>query len=463
MPNEIPALNNELAAWDRDHFFHPSTHMAQHARGETPNRIISSAEGVYITDNTGRRSLDAFAGLYCVNVGYGRTKITDAIAAQAAVLPYYHAYVGHGAEPSIRLAKMIIDRAPKGMSRVYFGLSGSDANETNLKLVWYVNNVLKRPEKKKIISRWRGYHGSGLMTGSLTGLSAFHQLFDLPKSPVLHTEAPYYYRRLDRSMSEEQFSQYCADKLDEMIQTEGPDTIAAFIGEPVLGTGGIVPPPKYYWTKIQAVLNKYDILLIADEVITGFGRLGSMFGSEHYGIKPDLMTIAKGLTSAYAPLSGVIVSEKVWRILEKGSDEFGAIGHGWTYSSHPLCAAAGVANLELVDELGIVENAASVGAYFLAALRDAVVDNRFVGDIRGEGLLAAVELVRDKDDRVFFDSAEKVGIRVVAETLKNGVIARAMPQGDILGFAPPLCLTRDEADIVVTATAKALKSVTATL
>ena len=463
MPNEIRSLNNELTAWDRDHFFHPSTHMAQHARGETPNRIISSAEGVYITDNTGRRSLDGFAGLYCVNVGYGRTKITDAIAAQATALPYYHAYVGHGSEPSIRLAKMIIDRAPKGMSRVYFGLSGSDANETNLKLVWYVNNVLKRPEKKKIISRWRGYHGSGLMTGSLTGLSAFHELFDLPKSPVIHTEAPYYYRRPDRSMSEEQFSQYCADKLDELIQAEGPDTIAAFIGEPVLGTGGIVPPPKYYWTKIQAVLNKYDILLIADEVITGFGRLGSMFGSEHYGIKPDLMTIAKGLTSAYAPLSGVIVSDKVWRILEKGSDEFGAIGHGWTYSSHPLCAAAGVANLELVDELDIVENARCIGAYFREALRDAMGDNRFVGEIRGEGLLAAVELVLDKDDRVFFEPAEKVGIRVVAETLQNGVISRAMPQGDILGFAPPLCLTREEADIIVEAVAKALTSVSATL
>jgi L-2,4-diaminobutyrate transaminase len=463
MLNKTDALDNELTAWDRDHFFHPSTHMAQHARGETPNRIITSAEGVYITDNMGRRSLDAFAGLYCVNVGYGRTKIADAIAAQAAALPYYHAYVGHGSEPSIRLAKMIIDRAPKGMSRVYFGLSGSDANETNIKLVWYVNNVLKRPEKKKIISRWRGYHGSGLMTGSLTGLSAFHDLFDLPRSPIIHTEAPYYYRRPDRSMNEEQFSQYCADKIDELIQAEGPETIAAFIGEPVLGTGGIVPPPKYYWTKIQAVLNKYDILLIADEVITGFGRLGSMFGSDHYGIKPDLITIAKGLTSAYAPLSGVIVSEKVWRILERGSDEFGAIGHGWTYSSHPLCTAAGIANLELVDELYVVQNAGSVGAYFREALRDAVSGNRFVGEVRGEGLLAAVELVRDKDDRVFFDPAEKVGIRVVAETLKNGVISRAMPQSDILGFAPPLCLTREEADIIVDAAASALKSVSATL
>jgi L-2,4-diaminobutyrate transaminase len=463
MLNETTTRDNELSAWDRDHFFHPSTHMGQHARGETPNRIVTGGEGVYIVDRDGRRSLDAFAGLYCVNVGYGRTKIADTIAAQAAALPYYHAYVGHGSEPSIRLAKMIVDRAPKGMSRVFFGLSGSDANETNIKLVWYMNNVLGRPEKKKIISRWRGYHGSGLMSGSLTGLAAFHNLFDLPRPPILHTQAPYYFRRPDRGMSEEQFSQFCADKLEEMIQAEGPDTVAAFIGEPVLGTGGIVPPPKGYWEKIQAVLAKHDILLIADEVITGFGRLGTMFGSGHYGMKPDLITIAKGLTSAYAPLSGVIVSEKVWRVLEQGSDAHGPIGHGWTYSSHPLCAAAGVANLELVDELDLVANAREVGPYLKEALQEAVGANRFVGEVRGEGLMAAVEFVRDRDDRLFFDPSEKVGPRITAALLERGVIGRAMPQGDILGFAPPLCLTKQEADIIVDAARSAVESVTATL
>lgn len=463
MLDQPARTDNELDAWDRDHFFHPSTHMGQHARGETSNRIIAGGEGVYIVDRDGKRSLDAFAGLYCVNVGYGRKSIIDAIAEQAAKLPYYHAYVGHGSEPSIRLAKMVVERAPKGMSRVFFGLSGSDANETNLKLVWYYNNVLKRPEKKKIISRWRGYHGSGVMTGSLTGLAAFHNLFDLPKAPVLHTEAPYYYRREDRSLSEVQFSQHCADKLEELIQAEGPETIAAFIGEPVLGTGGIVPPPTGYWAKIQAVLRKYDILLIADEVVTGFGRLGSMFGSDHYGIEPDLITIAKGLTSAYAPLSGVIVSEKLWRVLEQGSDEYGPIGHGWTYSSHPLCAAAGVANLELVDELDLVRNAGEIGAYFNAALKDAVGSHRHVGEVRGEGLLAAVEFVRDGDDRIFFDATQKVGPRIAAALLEHGVIARAMPQGDILGFAPPLCLTKQEADQIVDATRRAVEAVTNTL
>ncbi len=451
--------SNELAAWDRDHFFHPSTHMGSHARGETPNRVIAGGEGVTIWDTTGRKSIDAFAGLYCVNVGYGRQKIADAIAAQAKNLAYYHAYVGHGTEASIRLSKMIIDRAPKGMSRVYYGLSGSDANETNIKLIWYYNNVRGRPEKKKIISRWRGYHGSGIMTGSLTGLAGFHNAFDLPRAPILHTEAPYYYRREDRSLSEEQFAQYCADQLEKLILAQGPETVAAFIGEPVLGTGGIVPPPKGYWQKIQTVLKKYDILLVADEVVTGFGRLGTMFGSDHYGIQPDLITIAKGLTSAYAPLSGVIVGEKVWKVLVEGSDKLGPIGHGWTYSAHPICVAAGVANLELIDEMGLVKNAGETGAWFRGELAKAVGGHKNVGEVRGEGMLAAVEFVEDRDDRKFFDPAKKIGPQVAAALAERGVIGRAMPQGDILGFAPPLCLTREEADTVVAKTAEAVKAI----
>jgi L-2,4-diaminobutyrate transaminase len=450
--------SNELNAWDRDHFFHPSTHMGMHARGESPNRIMTGGEGVYVFDSEGRRYLDAFAGLYCVNVGYGRQKIADAIAEQAKSLAYYHAYVGHGTEASIRLAKMIIDRAPQGMSRVYFGLSGSDANETNIKLIWYYNNILGRPEKKKIISRWRGYHGSGVMTGSLTGLELFHKAFDLPREPILHTVAPYYFRRVDRSMSEEAFSQYCADALEEMILAEGQDTVAAFIGEPVLGTGGIVPPPAGYWPRIQAVLEKYDVMLVADEVVTGFGRLGTMFGSDLYGMRSDLITIAKGLTSAYAPLSGVIVSEKVWSVLLEGSDKLGSIGHGWTYSAHPICAAAGIANLELVDELGLVGNAAETGSYFRNELARAIGDHPNVGEVRGEGLLAAIEFVADRDRRRYFDPAEKIGPRIASALADRGVIARAMPQAEILGFAPPLCLTRAEADIIVEQTNAVIRS-----
>lgn len=452
-------LENELAAWDRDHFFHPSTHMGMHARGETPTRVMAGGQGVYVTDTTGRTSLDAFAGLYCVNVGYGRMEIADAIAKQARELAFYHAYAGHGTEVSIRLAKMIIDRAPVGMSRVYFGVSGSDANETNIKLIWYYNNILGRPQKKKIISRWRGYHGSGVMTGSLTGLSLFHTAFDLPRAPILHTESPYYFRREDRSLSEKQFSAFCASKLEDLILSEGPDTIAAFIGEPILGTGGIVPPPAGYWTAIQAVLVKYDILLVADEVVTGFGRLGKMFGSDHYGMTPDIITIAKGLTSAYAPLSGSIVSDRMWQVLVQGSDQMGPIGHGWTYSAHPICAAAGVANLELIDTLDLVGNAARTGAYFQVRLREALSYHSHVGEVRGDGLLAAVEFVADRNRTLFFDSARKVGPQVAAALLERGVIARAMPQGDILGFAPPLCISPAEVDKIVDVAVSAIVSV----
>jgi len=297
------------------------------------------------------------------------------------------------------------------------------------------------------------------MTGSLTGLELFHKKFDLPLSQVLHTEAPYYFRRADTAQSEADFVAHCAAELESMIDREGADTIAAFIAEPLLGTGGIVPPPAGYWEAIQPILQKHDILLIADEVVTGFGRLGTMFGSEHYGLKPDLITIAKGLTSAYAPLSGSIVSDRMWKVLEQGTDENGPIGHGWTYSAHPIGAAAGVANLELIDKLGLVDNAGTVGAYLNEQMHAALGDHPNVGEIRGEGMLCAVEFVADRDSRTFFDPSEKIGPQVSAALLGFGVIGRAMPQGDILGFAPPFCLTRAEADEVVTKTVEAVKVV----
>ncbi|MEM9970690.1 MAG: aminotransferase class III-fold pyridoxal phosphate-dependent enzyme [Pseudomonadota bacterium] len=451
--NIEPTPNDMLARWDREHFLHPSTHVANHARGDSPTRIITGGEGAHIVDRDGHRLLDAFAGLYCVNVGYGRHEISDAIAEQAGQLAYYHAYVGHGSEASITLSKMIADRAPEGMNHVYFGLSGSDANETNLKLVRHYNSILGRPEKRKIISRWRGYHGSGLMTGSLTGLKTFHKTFGLPMDGVLHTHAPYYLHRPKAcdDMAPAQFSKWLAQELDVLIQREGPDTVAAFVAEPVLGTGGIVPPPEGYWEAIMPVLQAHDVLLIADEVVTGFGRLGSMFGSDHYKMKPDLITIAKGLTSAYAPLSGSIVSDKVFDILCEGADRLGPLGHGWTYSAHPICAAAGIANLKLIDDLALLENARTMGTYLRDGLKSALSDHEYVAEIRGEGLLAAVELMQDRDTRKPFDPELKTAANVVAGMLSEGVIARAMPEADIIGLAPPLCLTRPEADKIIEA------------
>jgi L-2,4-diaminobutyrate transaminase len=449
----------QLEQWDRANFFHPSTHLADFAHGKMPERIVQTGDGVYIRDLQGNRLLDGFAGLYCVNVGYGRKQISDAIAAQASQLAYYHSYVGHATEASITLSKMVLDRMPSNMSKIYYGLSGSDANETNIKLVWYYNNVLERPEKKKIISRWRGYHGSGLMTGSLTGLPVFHNQFDLPLPQVIHTDAPYYFHRENNAQSEREFSAQCAAALERLILSEGPETIAAFIGEPMLGTGGVVPPPEGYWDAIQPVLDKYDVLLIVDEVITGFGRLGSMTGSEHYGLKPDIITLAKGMTSAYAPLSGSVISDRVWKVLEEGTDKLGPIGHGWTYSAHPIGAAAGIANLKLVDEMNLVDNAREVGAYLNKSMQEAVGDHPNVGDVRGEGMLCAVEFVEGKDNRKLYDPVGKIGPQIATALLKRDVIGRAMPHGDILGFAPPLCLNKTEADIIVGAMKEAVDEV----
>jgi L-2,4-diaminobutyrate transaminase len=454
---------NDLSTIDREHVFHPSTHLGQFERGEIPNRIMTGGSGVYVSDRDGRRSLDAFAGLYCVNIGYGRTEIADAIHEQALQLSYYHSYVGHSNEQIIRLSERIVKMAGMGMSKVYYGMSGSDANETNIKLVWYYNNVLGRPEKKKIISRQRGYHGSGLMTGSLTGLATFHNAFDLPLAGVLHTACPHYWRHAQPGESERDFSRRLAAELDALIRAEGPETVAAFIGEPVLGTGGIIPPPAGYWEEIQKVLDTHDVLLIADEVVTAFGRTGQAFGSHTYGIKPDIITIAKGMTSAYLPLSGSIIAERVWEVLARGNDKLGPMGHGWTYSGHPLCAAAANANLDIVEGEDLIGNARDTGAYFQQRLHQTFDDHPLVGEVRGVGLMAALEFGMGEDRKRQFDPHLKIGPKVSAAALEEGMIARAMPHGDILGFAPPLVVTRAEIDKIIDMTKRAVDRVHASL
>ena len=460
MTNPIPN-DLSLEELDRRTVFHPSTHLKNHAHGTGPApRIIDRGDGITITDSHGKELIDAFAGLYCTNVGYNRQEITDAIAKQAEKLAFYHAYVGHSHEPVIRLSERLIRMAPKGMSKVYYGQSGSDANETQAKLVWYYNNILGRPAKKKIISRQRAYHGSSVTSGSMTGLPVFHNAFDLPIPQVKHTSVPHWYWHHEEGETEEQFAQRCAAELDRMIQDEGPETVAAFIGEPVLGTGGIIPPPKGYWAEIQAVLKKHDVLLIADEVVTGFGRIGADFGSDHYGIEPDLMTVAKGITSGYLPLSGVLVGEKVWGVLEQGAEQMGPIGHGYTYSAHPLCAAAANANLDIIEREGLVPNARDTGAYFQEQLRTAFGEHPLVGEARGVGLLGALEFVADRGRRKGFDPAIKVGARVSAACNERGLIARAMPHGDILGFAPPLTVDRGQVDTIVDIAKQAVDAVT---
>jgi L-2,4-diaminobutyrate transaminase len=448
-----------LAALDRASILHPATNARDFAAGKAPQTIIDSGAGIRIRDVDGRELIDAFAGLYCVNIGYGRTEVADAIARQAHKLAYYHSYAGHSNEELIRLSDRLVRMAPGKPSKVFYGTSGSDANETQAKLVWYYHNLIGKPKKKRIIARERAYHGNTVMSGSMTGLSLYHDLMDLPVPAVLRTGAPHYYWGAERGETEAQFSSRRAAELEALILREDPETIGGFIGEPVLGTGGLVPPPAGYWAAIQAVLRKYDILLIADEVITGFGRTGRMFGSELYEIEPDLVTVAKGITSAYAPLSASIISERIFRVIEDGAETVGIFPHGYTYTGHPICAAAANANLDIVEGENLAGNAGEVGAYMLGLLHEAFDGLPITGEVRGVGLMLAVDFVADPATRRRFDPALKVAYRVSNAARARGVITRPMPQSEAVGFAPPLVLTRSDAEQIVDIVAAAARQV----
>ncbi|HEY4212258.1 MAG TPA: aminotransferase [Steroidobacteraceae bacterium] len=461
---QTPKSTLELQRLDRATIVHPFTHLKKFAAGELGEpRIIASGNGIRVRDRDGRELIDAFSGRYCVNVGYGRREIADAIHKQALELAYYHAYAGYSNEPAILLAEKILSMTPGKMKRICFGLSGSDSNETLMKIVWWYNNILGRFEKKNIISRWRGYHGGTVMSASLTGLDQFHRAFDLPQGPVLHTMTPHYFWHAEPGMTERDFSLQCAERLEALIQTEGPDTIAAFIGEPVMGTGGIIPPPEGYWEEIQKVLRRYDILLIADEVVCGFGRVGAPFGSHLYGMEPDLITVGKGLTSGYLPLSGAILGEKVWSVLEEGSDEYGMFDHGYTMSAHPLCATAALANLEIVERENLIARTATISPYFLKRLKETFENRPFVAEVRGVGLLAAIEFAQDPKQKVYFDSSQKVALKIATACIDEGVLVRALQHGDIVGFAPPLIVTEEEIDDIVARVARATERVTQSL
>jgi L-2,4-diaminobutyrate transaminase len=446
-----------LETLDKERVLHPATSIADHL--QKGPRIIVEGSGVTLVDAQGMRFIDAVAGLWCVNIGYGRDEVADAIAAQARRLAYYHTFSSMSNEPQIRLADRLLGLQPWKLCRVFFGNSGSDANDTQVKLVWYYNNLRGQPRKKKIVSRLQAYHGSTVATASLTGLPLFHRAFDLPIANILHTATPHYYRNAAPGMTEEEYARALAGELDQLIDREGPDTVAAFIAEPVMGAGGVLVPPRTYFDEVQKVLRKHDVLMIADEVICGFGRLGRFWGSEVYGIEPDLMTAAKGLTSAYFPLSAVFVSEKIWSVLREASPQMGPFAHGFTYSGHPVAAAAAMANLDILLGEDLVGNAARVGAYLQARLRESFGKHPLVGDVRGIGLIAGIELMADPASRRPFDPAQKIGQRVAQQCLAEGLIVRALPAGDVLAFSPPLCITRDEVDQVVERFGRALAAV----
>jgi L-2,4-diaminobutyrate transaminase len=447
---------------DRRSLLHPFTRVRDYAAGQGAAPFVAmQGHGVFVSDQNGTESIDGFSGLYCVNVGYGEKRIVDAIESQLRQLAFFHSFAGATNAPAIELGEKLLQIAGPAYQKVFFGLSGSDANETQVKLAWYYNNVLGRPEKKKIIARDRGYHGGTIFAGSLTGLPVYHNGFDLVRSHIKHTLAPDPFWAGEPDVAA--FVRRCADELDRMILAEGPETVAAFIAEPMIGAGGIVPPPAGYWEAIQAVLRRHDVLLIADEVVTAFGRVGHMLACPAWGIDADLITLAKGLTSAYLPLSAVMVGERVWRALEAGTERHGMFGHGYTYTAHPACAAAAIANIQVIEDDRLCDNARDTGAYLLARLRDRFAGHPLVGEVRGVGLLIAIEFIPPGAPRKRLPPELKFSSRINALCREEGLLARAMPHNDIIGLAPPLILSRAEADAIVERLGRAVDRATSEL
>lgn len=454
--------NRSIEDIDRESVFHPATSIADHmARGPT---IMSRASGVRITDNHGRTWLDAMAGLWCVNAGYGRRELAEAGAKALTELGFFHSFASMGSEPTARLADKLLqlmrdEAGLTSMARVFFANSGSEANDTAVKLVRYVNNLKGRPAKKKVIARQGGYHGVTVAAGSLTGIPLYHKAFDLPIEGVLHVSCPHHYGFAEPGESEAAFTARLAQELKDLIAREGGETIAAFFAEPVIGTGGVLMPPAGYYEAIVPILREHDILFVADEVICGFGRLGGWFGSGVYGLQPDLLTFAKGVTSGYFPVSGLAVSQGIWDVLAAASPEMGVFAHGFTYSGHPVGGAIGLANLTVLEEEGLPARAAEIGAYFKAALDDRLGDHPHVGQIRGQGLILACELVADRATGRRFDPAEGMHRKVSNAAFERGLITRPMPFMPVNAFSPPLIITRAEVDEAVDTYAAALADV----
>ena len=406
---------------------------------QAPPLMITRGNGVYVYDEAGTEYIEGAAGMWCVALGFNERALVDAAIEQLEKLPYYHNLVDKATTPAGQLAEQLRALAPAPMARAYFANSGSEANDTMVKLVWYYNNAMGRPNKKKIIGRRMGFHGVTVAAGSLTGIPYIHTAFDLPIKHIIHTDFPHYYRESLPGESEEEFATRLANNLDALIQQEGPDTCAAFIAEPVMGAAGAVPPPATYFDKIQAVLKKYDMLFLADEVITGFGRTGNMWGSETYNIKPDLMSLAKGITSSYQPLSTVMIGERIWGAIEEQAKKVGIFGHAFTTTGHPVAVAVALKSLELYRERNIVGHVKRMEPIFQNAMM-AFADHPLVGHVRGVGLCGAIELVADKANKRGFAPQLKVKDFTRRACQARGLIIRMAASGDSLAFSPPLII-----------------------
>lgn len=438
-----PAKSPQTLKWQalsRDHHLAPFSDYKQ--LQENGPRIITKAEGVYLWDSEGHKILDGMAGLWCVAVGYGREELVEAAANQMRELPFYNTFFQTAHPPVLELAEAIADIAPEGMNHVFFTGSGSEGNDTMLRLVRHYWALKGKPQKKVIIGRINGYHGSTVAGASLGGMKAMHEQGDLPIPGIVHIPQPYWFGE-GGDMSPDEFGVWAAEQLEKKILEVGEDNVAAFIAEPVQGAGGVIVPPDSYWPKIREILDKYEILFVADEVICGFGRTGEWFGSDYYGNTPDLMTIAKGLTSGYVPMGGLIVSDEVFDVVNAGGD----FNHGFTYSGHPVAAAVGLANLRILREEKIIETVKAKTAPYLQKRLRELADHPLVGEVRGLGMLGAIELVKDKQTRARFPSELSAGMVCRGHCFANGLVMRAV--GDTMIIAPPLVISEAEIDELV--------------
>ena len=434
-------LSNSAARRDVENVVHPYTNLALH---ETQGpMVLERGKGIYVFDDQGKQYIEGLAGLWCTSFGFGEEELIQAAIEQMRKLPYYHNFAHKSFEPVIDLAEKLKEIAPAPFSKVFFTCSGSEANDTQVKLQWYMNNALGKPEKKKIISRIKAYHGVTVVAASLTGLPANHRDFDLPLPQIKHTACPHYYRFAEPGETETEFSSRMAAELEQLIVEEGPETVAAFIAEPVMGAGGAIVPPEGYFPKIQAVLKKYDVKFIVDEVICGFGRTGNMWGTQTYGIEPDALSCAKALSSAYLPIGAVMISEQMWQAMLDESRKIGTFGHGFTYGGHPTPAAVALRTIQLMEERDLVGHVQRVAPRFQSRLK-AFADHPLVGEARGVGLVGAVELVADKATKKPFELASGVGAYCAARCEVHGLINRSL--GDSMAFCPPLIISESEID-----------------
>lgn len=449
-------IRNDTALADSDvkHLIHGFTNLSKHEL-QGP-KVIVRGDGVRVFDETGKDYIEAAGGMWCAALGFGETALADAASEQLRKLPYYHTLTSKAVDCSIVLAEKLCAIVPIKDAKIYFAVTGSEGNDYVVKFLWAYNNIIGRPNKKKVISRIGGYHGATIVATSLTGVARNHALFDAPLERFVHVGNMHHYMDAQEGESEEEFAARRARELEEEILRQGPDTVMAFMAEPIMGAGGVILPPADYYARVQAVLRKYDVMFLADEVITGFGRTGHMFGCETCGIAPDAMVLGKGITAAYQPLAAVVLKDEIYRGLKQVSDRVGAFAHGATYSGHPVATAVGLKTIELIEKRNLVAHVREVGHHLKKRL-ESLRGWPFVGEIRSQGLLAAIQFVRDKKTKQQFDPVGSFSARVQANAEACGVITRQAPAGDTIAFSPPLTITKEEIDEAMDRFEKGLK------